>query len=342
MSMSAANVARKEPSSSARRMVGRGRSGAIVPQLVGRSSAMIRVMRLAGQVAPTNSTVLITGETGVGKEVVARNIHHLSHLRDDIFLPVNCGAIPETLIESQLFGHAKGAFTGADSANEGLFFRARGGTIFLDEIGELPPRLQVKLLRTIEDKEILPLGTVNPIEVEVRIIAATNRDLRAEVDAGKFREDLFYRINVISIEIPPLRERREDIPTLVEHLVQRHNVRLGRNYRGADNETMNILLALSLKGNVRELSHMLEYSMVVGDGEWIRARDLPLGLAPEDGTPTDAGDNLATAMRRFAKVHIENVLHRSQGDRRMAAHCLGIDLSTLYRKIHELGIKSPS
>lgn len=300
---------------------------------------MLRVKALVAQAAPTDSTVLIYGETGAGKEVVARNIHQLSHLKDEVFLPVNCGAIPETLIESQLFGHAKGAFTGAETANEGLFRRARGGTIFLDEIGELPPLLQVKLLRLIEEKEVLPIGTVNPIEVDVRIIAATNNDLRAAVDAGRFREDLFYRINVITMELPPLRERREDIPLLVEHIVERHNARLGRAYRGVDGAAMGLLMALPFRGNVRELCHILEYAMIVGDGERIRAEDLPPGIAPESEDAAREADNLALAIRRFAKAHIENVLHRHGGDRREAAASLGIDLSTLYRKTHELGIK---
>ena len=297
---------------------------------------MGRIVALINQVAPTSSTVLICGETGAGKEVVARNIHALSHLRDEVFLPINCGAIPENLLESQLFGHAKGAFTGADSSNEGLFYRARGGTIFLDEIGEMPARLQVKLLRLIEEKEILPLGTVNPIEVDVRINAATNQDLREAVDAGRFREDLFYRINVVSMEIPPLRDRREDIPLLTEHIVGRNNERLGRSYRGLDDTALKLIMALPLRGNVRELYHLLEYGMIVGDGEMIHAENLPPGIVP-DGL-SDSGDNLSSALKRFAKAHIETVLNRHNHDRRKAAVSLGIDLSTLYRKLHELGI----
>ncbi len=301
---------------------------------------MERVRALIHQVASTNSTVLICGETGAGKEVVARNIHHLSHLRDEVFLPVNCGAIPEHLLESQLFGHAKGAFTGADSSNEGLFNRARGGTIFLDEIGELQPRLQVKLLRLIEEKEILPLGTVRPIEVDVRIIAATNQNLRAAVDAGRFREDLFYRLNVITVQLPPLRERREDIAPLIEHLVERHNAQLGKSYRGMEESALKLVMALPLRGNVRELSHVIEYGMIVGDGEWIREDNLPSGIVSETSQAEPGGsDNLTSALRRFAKAHIESVLGRHDNDRRKAAASLGIDLSTLYRKINELGVK---
>jgi transcriptional regulator with PAS, ATPase and Fis domain len=319
------------------RNAARSKGYAAPPLIVGSSAAMRRVFVLINQVASTNSTVLICGETGAGKEVVARNIHALSHLKHEVFLPVNCGAIPEHLLESQLFGHAKGAFTGADSSNEGLFYRARGGTIFLDEIGEMPARLQVKLLRLIEEKEILPLGTVNPIEVDVRIIAATNQNLRAAVDAGRFREDLFYRINVVSMEIPPLRERRDDIPLLTEHIISRNNERLGRSYQGLDDSALKLIMALPFRGNVRELGHLLEYGMIVGDGEWIRTENLPPGIAP-DGGVSDSGDNLASALKRFAKAHIETVLSRHDHDRRKAAVSLGIDLSTLYRKIHELGI----
>lgn len=307
MSSDGAKAGNTEATRSLRQAIA-GRSGEgtrTVPELVGCSAAMVRILRLASEVAPTNSTVLITGEIGVGKEVVARNVHNWSHRRDDAFFAVNCGAIPETLLENQLFGHAKGAFAGAESANEGLFYRARGGTTFLDDIGELPPRLQVMLLRMIEDKKILPLGTVNPIEVDVRIIVASNRDLRSDVDAGRFREDLFHRINDIRMEIPPLRERREDIPRLVEHLVARHNARQRRNYRGVDDDTLKLLLELPLRGNVRELHHLIEYAMIVGDGAWVRPGDLPQGVARGEERPT-WGDDYASAMQRFAKTHGED------------------------------------
>jgi transcriptional regulator with PAS, ATPase and Fis domain len=336
-------VAPTGPSSGQRtataRPVVRPKSFEVPPLITGRSPAMLRVMNLIRQVAATSSTVLVYGETGSGKEVVARNIHQASHLREQVFLPVNCGAIPDHLLESQLFGHAKGAFTGADTSNEGLFHRARGGTIFLDEIGELPPLLQVKLLRLIEEKEILPLGTVNPIEVDVRIVAATNQDLHGAVKAGRFREDLFYRLNVITLHIPPLRDRREDIPLLIDHLIERQNARLGRSYRGVDDAALQLILALPLRGNVRELDHLIEYGMIVGDGEWIRSENLPPGIAPEMEEPDSGSDNLAAALRRFARAHIESVLARHSHDRKRAAVSLGIDLSTLYRKINELGIK---
>ena len=202
--------------------------------LIGRNPAMREITELIKKVAPTNATVLITGESGVGKEVVARLLHSLSAQRDHVFLPINCSAIPETLLESQLFGYSKGAFTGAVSNQEGLFQRARGGTMFLDEIGEMPITLQPKLLRAIEAKEVLPVGAMTPVKTDVRLMAATNRDLKQEFEAGRFREDLYYRLNVIELRIPPLRERREDIPLLVEYLIRRHNHELKRNYKGVE------------------------------------------------------------------------------------------------------------
>ncbi len=308
--------------------------------LVGRSAAMREVMELVRRVAPTPSTVLITGESGVGKEVVARAIHHFSEYRDRIFLPVNCGAIPETLLESQLFGHMRGSFTGAIANQEGLFQRARGGTIFLDEIADLPLSLQVKLLRAIEAKEILPIGATTPIKVEVRIIAATNRDLAKAVEQGTFREDLYYRLNVIGIEIPPLRERREDIPLLVEHFIRLHNRELKRNYKGVDSATMKLLMSLPWKGNVRELDNVIEHAMILGSGEWITVRDLPRALQQDAGVVSELPDtdNLREAVRAFEKAHIQSVLAKCNQDKKQAAQRLGVSLSSLYRKMEELEI----
>lgn len=308
--------------------------------LVGRSAAMREVMELVRRVAPTPSTVLITGESGVGKEVVARAIHHFSEYRDRIFLPVNCGAIPETLLESQLFGHMRGSFTGAIANQEGLFQRARGGTIFLDEIADLPLSLQVKLLRAIEAKEILPIGASTPIRVEVRIIAATNRNLAKAVEEGTFREDLYYRLNVIGIEIPPLRERREDIPLLVEHFIRLHNRELKRNYKGVDSATMKLLMSLPWKGNVRELDNVIEHAMILGSGEWITVRDLPRALQQDAGVVPELADtdNLRDAVRAFEKAHIQSVLAKCNQDKKQAAQRLGVSLSSLYRKMEELEI----
>ncbi|MBI2211626.1 MAG: sigma 54-interacting transcriptional regulator [Deltaproteobacteria bacterium] len=198
--------------------------------IIGKSRALRAVLEMAMKVAPTQSTVLITGESGSGKELVAHAIHAQSDRRDKYFLPVNCGALPETLLESLLFGHMKGSFTGAFANQEGLFERARGGTIFLDEIGEIPQHLQVKLLRVLEAREILSIGSTTPRKVDVRVLAATNRELQKEVEQGRFRDDLYFRLNVMEIHIPPLRERPEDIPLLVEHLIEKHNPELKRHF----------------------------------------------------------------------------------------------------------------
>ena len=305
---------------------------------VGRSAAMREVMERVRRVAPTPATVLITGESGVGKEVVARAIHHFSEFCDAIFLPVNCSAIPDTLLESQLFGHIRGAFTGAVANQEGLFQRARGGTIFLDEIGDLPTNLQVKLLRSIESKEILPVGATSPVKVQVRLIAATNRDLGQAVAEGRFRDDLYYRLNVFGIEIPPLRERREDIPALIEHFLPLHNRELKKNFKGVDSSTLKLLMSLPWKGNVRELDNVLEHAMIVGESDWITVRDLPRALQQQVDLPTPVGDNLREALRAYEKAHIQAVLARAEYDKRAAAERLGVSLSSLYRKIEELGI----
>jgi transcriptional regulator with PAS, ATPase and Fis domain len=285
---------------------------------------------------------LITGESGVGKEVVARLIHAHSLQKDHVFLPINCSAIPEALLESQLFGHTKGAFTGAVGAHEGLFQRARGGTIFLDEIGEMPLALQPKLLRALEEKEVLPVGATTPVAIDVRILAATNRNLKAEVEAGRFREDLYYRLNVIELAIPPLRERREDIPLLVEYLVRRHNQELKKAYKGVDNATMKVLMSMPWKGNVRELDNVLERAMILGNGEWITVADLPRWEVSEGVNPVPVGDNLKEAVQAYEKSHIENVLKKTGGDKKSAAELLGLSLSSLYRKLEEFGLRPES
>jgi transcriptional regulator with PAS, ATPase and Fis domain len=215
--------------------------------IIGNSKAIRQVLEMVGKVSNTQATVLITGDS-TGEELIALALHAHSDRRDRLFLPVNCGALPETLLESLLFGHMKGPFTGAFANQEGLFERARGGTIFLDEIGEIPQHLQVKLLRALEAKEILPIGCTTPRRIDVRVLAATNRNLAKEVEAGRFREDLYYRLNVMEIHIPPLSQRPEDIPLLVEHLIQKHNPELKKNFQSADDEAVRVLMSLPWKG----------------------------------------------------------------------------------------------
>ncbi len=307
--------------------------------LIGRSPAMKDLCELIKKVAPTNATVIITGESGVGKEVVARLLHSQSAQSERVFLPVNCSAIPETLLESQLFGYTKGAFTGAAANQEGLFQRARGGTMFLDEIGEMPITLQPKLLRALEAKEVLPVGATTPIKTDVRLLAATNRDLKKEVEAGRFREDLYYRLNVIELPIPPLRDRREDIPLLVEYLVRRHNQDLKRAYKGVDNATMKVLMSMPWKGNVRELDNLLERAMILGNGDWITLSDLPRREGQEPALVQPLTDNLKEAVQAYERSHIENVLKKLEHDKKSAAEALGMSLSSLYRKLDELRIQ---
>jgi DNA-binding NtrC family response regulator len=306
--------------------------------LVGRSPAMKELFELIKKVAPTNATVLITGESGVGKEIVARLIHSLSTQKDHVFLPINASAIPETLLESQLFGYVKGAFTGAAGNQEGLFQRARGGTIFLDEMGEMPLTLQPKLLRAIEAREVMPVGATTPVKTDVRLLAATNRDLAKEVEAGRFREDLYYRLNVIELHLLPLRERRDDIPLLVEYLIRRHNHDLKKSYKGVDNTTMKMLMSMPWKGNVRELDNVLERAMILGNGEWVTAADLPRGIEPDRVLLASLSDNLKEAVQAYEKTHIGHVLAKTGGDKKAAADALGMSLSSLYRKLEDLQI----
>jgi DNA-binding NtrC family response regulator len=305
--------------------------------IVGRGPAMQRVLDMVRKVAPTRSTVLLVGESGTGKELVARAIHEQGAGKEARFLAVNCAAIPHDLLENQLFGHRKGAFTGADRDQAGVFVHAGAGTVFLDEIAELPSGTQAKLLRAIEQKEILPVGADEPVQVQARVLAATNKDLFREVEQGRFRDDLYYRLNVITIAVPPLRERREDIPDLVEFLLARHARALGKRITGVTHETMQLLLACRWRGNVRELDNALQRGVILGAGPLLTPADLPPDLAPVAGDPALV-DDLAEAVRRFERQHIERILKQTP-DRREAARRLGTALSSLYRKIGELGIQ---
>jgi DNA-binding NtrC family response regulator len=298
--------------------------------LVGESDAIRALREQILLAARTPSNVLITGESGVGKELVARAVHAEGTRHDAAFVAVNCGAIPENLLESQLFGHVRGAFTTAVQANQGLFVATSQGTLFLDEIGEMPLPLQVKLLRVIEDKSVLPVGGTKPLPIDTRIIASTNRDLEHEVEAGRFREDLFYRLNVVHLIVPPLRERRGDIPVLVDHLVSRLNAKLGTRCLGVERDALWSLIGRPWKGNVRELENVLERAIVLGGSDLISLRDLAAEPATaQGGTPQD----LRGAVRRFERQHLMDVLAATQSDKRKAARVLGISLASLYRKL---------
>lgn len=312
-------------------------------KLIGKSLVMKQTIELATKVAPSRLTILLTGESGTGKELLARIIHNggdpvPSNPKEfpTKFLAVNCAAIPHDLLENQLFGHKKGAFTGADKDQNGVFMHAGKGTVFLDEIAELPLATQAKLLRAIELKEILPVGANEPITVEARILAATNKDLQKEVEAGRFREDLFYRLNVVAITIPPLRNRMEDIPELVEYLLDKHAKAMGKRFIGVNHEAMQILMACPWKGNVRELENVLQRAIILSDGPLISPLDLPPGLAPAISEFV-LTDGLDEAVKRFEKTHIELVLNQNP-DKREAAKKLKIALSSLYRRMTELGI----
>ena len=306
--------------------------------IIGKSKAIRDVLELVKKVANTQATVLISGASGTGKELIALALHALSDRKDKLFLPVNCGALPETLLESLLFGHLKGSFTGAFANQEGLFEKARGGTIFLDEIGEIPQHLQVKLLRALEAKEILPIGCTTPRHIDVRVLAATNRELKLEVEAGRFREDLFYRLNVMEIHIPPLKDRPEDIPLLIDYFIKRHNPELKRKIQGIDADAVRLLMSLPWKGNVRELDNVIEHTMILADGERIALSELPTAVVVSGAGHAAFTFNLREALSQFEKQHIMRVLEQTDQDRREAAKLLDISLSSLYRKIEELEI----
>jgi transcriptional regulator with PAS, ATPase and Fis domain len=310
-----------------------------IENIIGKSKAIRDVLEMVKKVANTQATVLITGDSGTGKELIALALHAHSDRKDRLFLPVNCGALPETLLESLLFGHMKGSFTGAFANQEGLFEKARGGTIFLDEIGEIPQHLQVKLLRALEAKEILAIGSTTPRRIDVRVLAATNRNLHKEVETGRFREDLYYRLNIMEIHIPPLRERPEDIPLLVNHLIKKHNPELKKNFQGADEDVIRVLMSLPWKGNVRELDNVIEHTMILADGERITLKDLPAAITATSQAHPAFTYSLKDAIRQFEKQHLMRVLDHVGQDRKEAAKLLDISLSSLYRKIEELEIE---
>ncbi len=305
--------------------------------LLGDSPVMHQIRGVLAQVAQSRGTVLITGESGTGKEVVAREIHRSSPQAKNKFVAVNCGALPENLLESELFGHKKGAFTGALADKPGLFAVAHDGTLFLDEIGEMPKNLQVKLLRALQEREIVPVGDTKPIKVNIRVVTATNKDLAVEVAHGRFRQDLYYRINVVEIQMPPLRERKEDIPTLTAHFLTKH-AQAGRPPRALSADALRRLIQYPWPGNVRELENVVERALILSkDPERIDVADLPLGFQDTAGSSPGSLVKLDDAVREFSRQHILTVLHAVGGDKKEAAKALGMGLSSLYRKLEELG-----
>ena len=309
--------------------------------LIGKSQAMKKVFAMLEKVAPTESTVLITGKSGTGKELVARALHYNSKRGSKAFIAVNCGAIPETLIESELFGHKKGSFTGATTDKEGYFKAADGGTLFLDEISEMPLPLQVRLLRVIEQKEIIPVGTSRTIPINVRFVAATNRELHKEVEAGRFREDLLYRFNVVEIHLPTLSERTEDIPLLVEHFVEKYRNEMAKNIQGVNNEAMHLLMNHEWRGEVRELENIIERAIIFCNDEFITVKDFPdflqKRIEPPPPPPPPPPSSLKEAMDIIEKQVIFDSLKRNNHNKEKTSEELKISLPTLYRRIKDLG-----
>ena len=307
--------------------------------IVGEHPEMQKLARLVTQLAKTTTTVLVTGESGTGKELIARAIHHRGPRSDKPFVPVNPAAIPEALVESELFGHEKGAFTGAHQRKLGRFELAQGGTLFLDEIGLLRPDVQAKLLRVLQEREIERVGGTRAIKIDVRIVAATNADLKRAVAAGTFREDLYYRLNVVPIEVPPLRMRIGDIPRLVNHFVRRYNDELKKHVEGFTPEALDLLASYAWPGNVRELQNVVERMMVLVEGPWIGAADLPLDVTvtpglPAPGQPPEAlRMDLNQASDRFERMIVQRVLDEVGGNVSEAARALGVHRNSLRIKL---------
>jgi two-component system response regulator AtoC len=314
-----------------------------IEDIVGKSPIVLEVYKLVARVAGSTATVLVTGESGTGKELVARAIHTHSPRARAAFVPVNCTALTESLLESELFGHARGAFTGAIGAKRGLFEMANGGTMFLDEIGDMGPKMQAQLLRTLQDGEVRPVGGSESIRVDVRIVCATNKDLEEEVKAGRFREDLYFRINVVTVRLPPLRERREDIPILVGHFLAKLARRERREQAALSPEALRLLTAYSWPGNVRELENAIDRAVAVAKGNVILPSDLP----PEVGGagPVVSGDGSGIIEDRPTLAELERryialLLHESGGNKKKAAERLGIDRRTLYRALERTGAET--
>ena len=312
--------------------------------LVGSSPAMLEVYKLVARVSESKSTVLLQGESGTGKELIARAVHSNGPRRDRPFVPVNCGALPDTLLESEMFGYEKGAFTGAVGTKTGLFESANGGTLFLDEIGELGQALQVKLLRVMQDQEVRRVGGTSSIKVDVRIIAATNRDLEQLVKEGKFRDDLYYRLNVVRITLPSLKERQDDIPMLAHHFLQKWSAGATRAVRGFHPDTIEHLKQYRWPGNVRELENAIERAISLSHGPLLTPEDLPAAIRQAERHPElkansmESGDDVYLTLEEVEKRHLVRVLKETKGNKVKAAKILGIDRRTLYRMAERFGL----
>jgi len=305
--------------------------------IIYKAEVMKQLMKMIDRVAPSGATVLVLGESGTGKELIARAIHDRSHRRNKPFIAINCGALRETLLESELFGHEKGSFTGAYTRKIGLAEAANGGTLFLDEIGELSPGIQAKLLRFIQEGEIFRVGGKDPIKVDIRLISATNRELDQEVSRGNFREDLFYRINTITVQSPALRRRKEDIPPLVEHFLARGSHRVLNRGRQMSEDAMKIIMRYDWPGNIRELQNVCERLQILSDGHTIMPGDLPENIVnPDQKIVTDDYDATLT-LYELEKRYILKALNYFDGNKTQAANALGITIKTLYNKLHEYG-----
>jgi two-component system response regulator PilR (NtrC family) len=315
-------------------------------RLLGKSPPMQRVFDVLRKVASARTSVLLIGESGTGKELAARALHELSSRADHSFVAVNCGAIPETLLESELFGHVKGAFTGAGADKQGLFEAAHNGTLLLDEVAELPVSMQVKLLRVLQERKVKLVGGVSEREVDVRIVAATNRDLETEVEKGTFRQDLYYRLNVIQVRLPPLRERREDLPLLVDHFIRKFSAEHGRNVVGAAPEVMSALMAYHFPGNVRELENMIERAVTLATADWLALDAFPnlVGLqgAPPAANPvafiSDEGMDLERHLEEYERTILIKALEKTGGNRTEAARLMRVSFRSMRYRLSKLGI----
>ena len=319
----------------------RRQDGGQVPRPVGTSKAWVDVLHLAETVAPTDSTVLIQGESGTGKEIIARYLHDLSARSDAAFLSINCGALPETLLESELFGHVRGAFTGAVRDRVGLFGAASGGTFFLDEIGETTPATQVKLLRALQHREVIPVGASEAVPIDTRLIAATNRDLDEEIRVGRFRSDLFYRLNVIAIHLPPLRQRVDDIPVLADHFLGRISAARSESPKRLHAESVTALQSYAWPGNVRELENAMERAVILSTGPEILPSALPKAVTEQRTAPLVSPRTPPNpTLEAIERAYIMWVLTNEHGNKSRTAEVLGIDPSTLYRKLGRYGLDS--